>query len=220
MKMQAVLTGDIVGSSELSHEDHRRVVDLVKSVADAYPDVVVGKVDVFSGDSWQMLVSDCSSSLRIALYLRALLKREMGPGIDSRVSIAWGEVEMAQVNLERISESTGEVFTASGRGIGLLKRSNRLHFSALNVPVLDVAVRGMLGLVDALAGQWSREQARAIVASLEGMTQAAIAEEFGIAQSTVNKSLQAALFTQIEELLGSVDEVLVLVNGEKNHPAG
>ncbi|MEN8254090.1 MAG: hypothetical protein ABFR33_01340 [Verrucomicrobiota bacterium] len=128
--MQAVLTGDVVGSSGLSPEDHRKVVHIVKSAADVFPDAVVGSVDVYSGDSWQMLLSDCSMSLRIALYLRASLKREKAFSVDSRVSIAWGEADMKQVNMERISESTGDLFTVSGRGLKTLKKPSLMGFSS------------------------------------------------------------------------------------------
>ncbi|QBG46298.1 hypothetical protein EGM51_02355 [Verrucomicrobia bacterium S94] len=90
-EMYAVLTGDIVGSSALSPEEHRQVVRTVKAVSEVFPDAVIGSVDFFSGDSWQLLVSDCSRSLAVALYVRAGLKREKRLAVDSRISIAWGK---------------------------------------------------------------------------------------------------------------------------------
>ncbi len=206
--MQAVLTGDIVGSSGLSPENHRKVVRAVKSVADAFPDAVVGAVDVYSGDSWQMLVSDCGLSLRIAVYLRAILKREKDFSVDSRVSIAWGDVDMEQVDAERMSESTGELFTASGRGLVELKKASLMCFSVLHDDYLSAAVGGALGLVDVLIRQWSTEQARAVAATLMGRTQAAIAAEFGVGQSSINKSLQAAHWLEIESTLNSIDKII------------
>ncbi len=196
--MHAVLTGDIVGSSGLSPEEHREVVAIVKSVANVFPDAVVGKVDVFSGDSWQMLVSDCGMSLRIALYLRASLKREKAFSVDSRVSMAWGEIDMEQVNLERMSESTGELFTLSGRGLDGLKKRSLMCFSMLSDASLSAALGLSIGLLDVLVRHWSREQARAVAESLQGKTQAAIAATFGVSQAAINQSLQAANWGEIE----------------------
>ncbi len=215
--MSAVLTGDIIGSSGLSPEEHRKVVAIVKSVAHVFPDEVVGRVDVFSGDSWQMLVSDCGMSLRIALYLRAILKREKAFSVDSRISIAWGEVDMEQVNVERVSESTGELFTLSGRGLAELKKAALMCFSALHDDYLSAAVGGSLGLIDVLVQQWSWEQARAVVATLAGKTQVAIAAEFGVGQSSINKSLQAAHWMEIASTLNCLDGILEITLQGDNH---
>ncbi len=208
--MHAVLTGDIVGSSGLSPEEHREVVAIVKSVANVFPDAVVGKVDVFSGDSWQMLVSDCGMSLRIALYLRASLKREKAFSVDSRVSMAWGEIDMEQVNLERMSESTGELFILSGRGLAGLKKRSLMCFSMLSDAPLSAALGLSIGLLDVLVRHWSREQARAVAESLQGKTQAAIAETFGVSQAAINQSLQAANWGEIEGFAHQFDAFGVL----------
>jgi hypothetical protein len=212
--MHAVLTGDIVGSSALTPEEHRKVVGIVKSVASAFPEIVVGAVDVFSGDSWQMLLNDCGESFKIALYLRASLKRQKAFSIDSRISVVWGDVDLNQVNPSRISESTGETFTASGRGLARLKKPALMCFSALTDPRLSLAVDGMVRLMDALVRQWSPEQARAIAETLLGKTQQEIAEEFDVGQSSINKSLQAALWPDVDYAIGQLGELV------KNHPFG
>lgn len=206
--MHAVLTGDIVGSSGLSPEGHREVVAIVKSVAGVFPDAVVGRVDVFSGDSWQMLVSDCGMSLRIALYLRASLKREKAFSVDSRVSIAWGETDMEQVSPERISESTGGLFTASGRGLRELRKPALMAFAMEGNETLRLAVDAALRLLDTLVRTWSPEQARAVAATLLDRTQAEIAAEFGVGQSSVNKSLQAAFWPDIEPVLEQLEQAV------------
>ena len=197
----AVLTGDVVGSSELSPEEHRRVVELIKSVKKVFSNAVIGTIDVFSGDSWQMLFSDFGSALRSALYLRAILKMEKDFSVDSRISMAWGRLDMGQVNTQRISESTGELFTFSGRGVQGLKKPMLMCFSAPRRPAFSAAVDSSFRLMDTLVRQWSREQARAVAGTLLGRTQAEIAGEFGIGQSSVNKSLQAAHWPEIESTL-------------------
>ena len=199
--MHAVLTGDIVGSSGLSPEDHRKVVRIVKSVADVFPDVVVGGVDVYSGDSWQMLVSDCGMSLRGALYLRASLKREKAFSVDSRISIAWGEVDMELVDMESMSESTGDLFVASGRGLEGLKKTSLMCFASSEKKPFSMAMDSSLRLLDVLLRRWSPQQARAMAGVLLGKTQMEISRETGVTQSTINKSLQTAFWPDIEPVL-------------------
>jgi hypothetical protein len=217
--MHAVLTGDIVGSSALSSEEHRKAVGIVKSVPEVFPVPVIGPVDFFSGDSWQLLVSDCKTSLPIALYVRASLKREKLFTVDSRISIAWGEVDMAQVNPERMSESTGDLFTVSGRALNGLKKNALMCFTLLNNDDLTMSLGSTVTLLDVLVRQWSWEQARAVAESLKGKTQSEIAAEFGVGQSSINKSLQAAHWTEISTALRSIESTTVLAL-DKNHPAG
>lgn len=212
--MHAVLTGDIVGSSALSPEGHRQMVGIIKSVAAVFPAAVVGSVDVFSGDSWQMLLNDHGMSFKVALYLRASLKREKALSIDSRVSIVWGSVDPEQVNPERISESTGAIFTASGRGLTGLKKPARMCFAALSDDMLARALSGTVRLIDALVRQWSPEQARAVAGTLLGKTQQEIADELGVGQSSINKSLQTALWPDVDYAIQQLDEWI------KNHPEG
>ena len=206
--MQAVLTGDIVGSSVLTPEEHRKVVGIIKSIADVYPEALIGSVDVFSGDSWQMLVKDSRLSLNIALYLRASLKREKGLSIDSRISIAWGTADMEQVNEDRISESTGDLFTASGRGLAGLKKPALMCFTAQADEFLSMAVNGTVRLMDALIRQWSPEQARAIAETLLGKTQQEIATKLGVSQPAVHKSLQAAYWMEVEASLHELEQIM------------
>ncbi|MDF7798237.1 hypothetical protein P4C99_02090 [Pontiellaceae bacterium B1224] len=217
--MHAVLTGDIVGSSTLSPEEHRKMVGIVKSVPQVFPDAVVGAVDFFSGDSWQLLLTDSKALLLVVLYVRASLKREKDFTVDSRISIAWGGVDMKQVNLERMSESTGELFTVSGRALAGLKKNTRMCFTALDDECLTMSVGAAVELLDVLVRQWSREQARAVAESLRGRTQTEIAEELAVSQSSINKSLQAAHWTEILSAQNLIHSAMMLTL-TKNHPAG
>ncbi|MBN2703954.1 MAG: hypothetical protein JXR23_07060 [Pontiellaceae bacterium] len=199
--MCAVLTGDVVDSSSLSPELHSRVIGLLKSMNKAFPEVVFGEVDVFRGDSWQLVLSKASAALRVALYLRACLKRERAFSVDSRISIALGEENLRQVNLVRVSESTGELFTASGRGLSRLSGDVCMSISVLQNEPLSAALDGMIVLVDSLVRSWSVEQARAVAGMLMGQTQREIAETFGVGQSSIHKSLRAAHWSEIERVL-------------------
>lgn len=53
-----------------------------------YDTVIPYPVDVFRGDSWQLLINDPEKFFEIALYFRSLLKaKSEESNIDTRVSI-------------------------------------------------------------------------------------------------------------------------------------
>ncbi|QBG46299.1 hypothetical protein EGM51_02360 [Verrucomicrobia bacterium S94] len=90
-------------------------------------------------------------------------------------------------------------------------------FSLLNNECLTRSIGCAVGLLDVLVRQWSREQARAVAESLKGSTQTEIASAFGVGQSSINKSLQAAHWAEISSALGSIGSIAALV-AENNHP--
>lgn len=74
-------------------------------------------MDIFSGDSWQVLIEHAHLSIRVVLYLRFLVEAIKGLKADTRITLVWGIIDERNVNPERMSESTGEAFTLSGRAL-------------------------------------------------------------------------------------------------------
>ena len=116
-KIYAVLTGDLVKSSRLSSEMSSRAMDLIKDgaskFAELHPGSVIGKVDTFRFDGWQLLLGKPELALHAALFLRSILKMESTPEskLDTRVSIGIGSAE--SIDEDKISNSSGPAFTAS-----------------------------------------------------------------------------------------------------------
>ena len=69
-RIYAVIMGDIVGSSRLVSEEgerlHQVMVESSRSVQQAFGEIVPIGVDIFRGDSWQMLLSEPPQALRVA----------------------------------------------------------------------------------------------------------------------------------------------------------
>lgn len=204
-KTWAVLTGDIVGSSKLEPTVLKAVMQRLRESAVLFGQVfdgsVRGKLDVYSGDGWQLLVPDWRRSLRAGLYLRAVLKSEEMFKTDTRVAIAWGPVDEADVNPARISESTGPAFTRSGRALAEMKRHDRL---ALDIGSTDWPGK-LLGtsvkLIDELASGWTPRQAIVLAAALIDESQGDIAERLGVSQPTVNRLLRRAGWQGMDRFL-------------------
>src|SRR5688572_19404575 len=95
-KKYAVLTGDVVGSSRFEPADLKALMQRLRKGAEdfskVFPGVVRGRLDVFSGDGWQLLLEDWRMALRAALFLRAVVRSERLKA-DTRVAIGVGRID-------------------------------------------------------------------------------------------------------------------------------
>jgi hypothetical protein len=201
----AVLTGDLVRSSKLASGDLRGLMQDLRDGANhfavAFPGAISGELDVFSGDGWQVLMPDWRRSLRAALFLRAVVRSAETTKADTRIAIGWGPVDQAGLNLQRISESTGEAFTRSGRALKEMRRHSRLVLDAALPSGEARYLRVALGLVDEVAASWTPRQAQTLALALLGQRQAEIAAETGRRQPTVQQALRTAGWRGVEALL-------------------
>ena len=175
-KIYAVLTGDLVRSSRLTIADSKNAMAGLRRVAgeigQQHPAAVVGRIDTFRHDSWQLLLGQPALAFRIAVLMRAALKMESDADTkyDTRVSIGIGRVEL--ISKRRISDSRGPAFTDSGKGLDELV-GQRLAFSAEDDrPIRWQAVKnGIVPLLDCVVGDWTPTESRAVYGALKGWTQ-------------------------------------------------
>ncbi len=208
----AVITGDIVESSGLSVPDRQRLVKVIgecsRQIRRIYGKIIPLDVDLFRGDSWQVLLTDPVLSLRVSLMFRALLRWRMeSSGFDTRLAIGVGRVD--SISRRRVSEGAGEAFRASGLALDSLKK-RRMAFafpgSELE-PSLDVFVH----LLDEIVVRWSDRQARAIVGALQGWTQKKIAETWEVSritQQAVALHLEAAGWHAVDRGVRGFEKLL------------
>jgi hypothetical protein len=204
-KLYAVVTGDIVNFSKLPG-DQRKRLDLImkegsKAIKKTFKGSVPMEVDVFRGDSWQLLVTDLSLSLEVGLFLRAHLRASMGTGnFDTRLAIGIGTVDY--IPDDRVSKGDGEAFRNSGEALERMKKGSAMNFRYPGWEH-EESINVMLQLIDVLAKNWSDRQALAITGALRGLTQ----EEIGrlwkppIKQQSVNGHLQRAGWFAIEKAI-------------------
>jgi len=218
-EVYAVLTGDIVSSSRINQQRGNRVLEEIlaveKNIKGQFPSSVHAGIDVFRGDSWQLVVRDPISALRIALYFRAQLRSTAG--MDSRISIGYGTVDYLPA--EEVSTGTGAAFTLSGMGMKELLKPVRmkLKFSLEQNSTLTRSLDTITGLIDLQVQRWTRKQAAASAGSLVGMTQEQIAFNWAdepVSQQAISQHLESAGWYQIRESLlfmeGVLPEVLKL----------
>jgi hypothetical protein len=193
-----VITGDVVASSQLALGVRERLLQEMKA-ASAHLQEVFGlavplAVDIYGGDSWQVLVTRPHLALRVGLTFRAHLLASVAPDsrqpIDTRLAIARGRVDL--VPRERVSEGEGSAFRLSGRALERM-RDRRMAFVSdgrSHLDDWDVTVH----LLDELMRGWTARQARAMIGALQGWTQERIAGLWTpcVSQPTVANHLRAA----------------------------
>ncbi len=207
----AVLTGDLVKSAELDPVNLRMILQRLQEGQDRfgsiYANSIVGRIAIFSGDSWQVLMSQLNLSFRFALYLRALVKATEGLNADIRIAVAWGQVDEETLNPDNISESTGEAFTLSGRALAEMAKSKHLAMKISENLGQDLhggltVLPPTMLLLDEIPSFWTEKQAKLVVHALLGKKkkQNQIASELILASPTVKKGLNASGWGSIKGL--------------------
>jgi hypothetical protein len=207
----AVITGDIVASSRQSPEDRRKLAGILKQaskeIAHKYPNSVPQSIDVFRGDSWQLVLTNPTISLTAAVLFRAsvIAASPSTVRIDTRLAIGVGPIDYWPPS--RVSEGNGEAYKASGSALDSLESSAQMKFATAEPveqnPLLDATVR----LLDAIIQEWTVSQALAIKGRLLGLTQQMIARRWPkpITQQTIARHLARAHWPAVANALQIIE---------------
>lgn len=224
----AVATGDIAQSNRLSAEQRRVLPAALREVDEIVraqlPEAFVPGlgIDVFRGDSWQMLIADWPRALRVVVLAGALLASHRDlRGVKTRAAIAIGPIEYLPAG--RVSEGSGPAYTASGRALDRIDKRRptpplTVTFEAVadaaEVPEL-VAVTAPLAdaaavLLGTLTWQWTAAQALAVVGALRGRTQKQIAEAWPepTTQQAVAAHLRSVSWRTVADAMARVETAL------------
>lgn len=193
----AVLSGDIVRSTELSHNMYE---DLLYTLHNQLTFIRTlnpnNRFEITRGDSFQVLIQDAENAATYALLLRTSLKSE-NKNYDCRISIAIGH----DVSIRHtIASSTGDAFTLSGRALDNMT-SDTLKVSTLLQPFNEHF--GLLTkYLDAQISAMTERQCAItyiILKNQQSLTQKEIAELLGVNRVSVNRSINTANLNLITE---------------------
>lgn len=193
MTTRAVLTGDLVNSTQLNPASLTRARQTLLAAAEeieGWDKAVVGaQAEFFRGDSWQLLLMKPQFFLRGAIFLRASL-RGADEDWDTRIAVGLGRVD--KVDKQRTSLSSGEAFTLSGRTLDGIGAANMAVAAGPGIPGGGLAP--LTHICSVLVDDWSQKQAQAarLALSPQPPTQAEMADRLGITQQSVSKTLAAA----------------------------
>ena len=192
MKIHAVITGDIVRSESIGLDKRDLLLNMLRHIHNELQSLSAMKMEIYRGDSFQIIVSNPAQSLRIASMIRTYLigntpKGEKGTW-DARISIGIGSIDY---NGESIVVSDGEAFKLSGRGLDSIEKSRLAVATCWNE--VNEEVNASIGFVDNLISSLSANQAQLLyLAIAEQLPQVEIEAKTGKSQQNISKTLNAA----------------------------
>ena len=191
-----VLTGDIVGSTNLTKAQLSKLQSVLKACLDALKQDDLASLDIYRGDGWQMDFDNRAPGLREALYIRASLRAE-NDAFETRIAVACGP------EMSILLGNNTETYIASGRALDDMPRDILLSHAA-GGPLQAATV-----LADHLSQGWTRAQAMAIRPFLlkgSGITQKQVANDLTISRQAVGQALDAAGYHVIDRALRAIEE--------------
>lgn len=191
----AVLTGDIIASSDLAPAALDAALEALGAAALSINGAAFARR---GGDSWQLAAPHPACALRYALVLRAAL-RSLGKEHATRIAIATGAGSIPASN--DLNAAHGPAFTDSGRLLAALPAHATMAHAAGGA--LDASTR----LADHISAAWTPAQARAMRLMLlpSPGPRAEAAAQLGITRQAVDQALWSAGYPALDAALHLIE---------------
>jgi hypothetical protein len=183
--IKGVITGDLVNSTRIAPEWRKDVVDALNKCVSDFMSITPIKIEMYRGDSFQVVVDKAEQTLSVAIALRSKLKASTPEGVDTwdaRVSVGIGEIFFES---DHVVTSDGEAFRLSGRAfdsIGKKKLTVLTPWEDLNM-AMEVNTR----FADEIISSWTARQARVVYHSILSLKiQKEMAEELDMTRQNFN----------------------------------
>lgn len=208
MAESAVITADIVNSTQLSKTDSKKLMKNLQQMLQAH------KYEFFRGDSFQVYIKSPMEALWLLLQLRTaamkLSSEASTPIADIRACIGIGAVKLP---IKFLKTADDEAFILSGRTFDKMKPDQRLAIiSAEKNETINLGLRVIAHFIDYLFQRLTTKQASVVFELLMKRTQTETARKLKKSQATIHKHTQSAGWPEIEKLLM---EYQLLVNAIK-----
>ncbi len=186
MPNYAVLTGDIIKSSQLPDGGLSRIFENLQTAADLLT-AWQGQPAFLTrnrGDGWQMVATP-DMALRTMFIARAAV-RMTDKRFDTRVALSIGAGTIDGTDL---ADAAGPAFTASGQALETMPK--RRSFA---VDPSGGTTDAILRLSEEIIGRWTDTQAAIALSALNPSrpTQSELAAHFGISQQAIQQTIDAA----------------------------
>lgn len=197
MAVSAVITADIVNSTQLPKADAKKLMKTLINILQAY------KYEFFRGDSFQVYLKSPVEALWLLLQMRAcamkLPSETSMPVTDIKASIGIGAVK---VPIKFLKTATDEAFILSGRTFDKMSTSQRLAIvSNEKNNTANIGLRVIAHFIDYLFQRLTTKQASVVFELLMKRNQTETAKRLKKSQATIHKHTQSAGWPEIEKLL-------------------
>lgn len=198
-KRVAVLTGDLIGSTEGGVDRIERSMALLRSEAALISEKTNSdtRFTRYRGDGWQIYLENPGDFLWAVVFLTAVLKADAHGSLPTRIGIGLGTA--AGLGATDLSSASGTAFIHSGRALDDMKVGETLDLAG---DATDDIQRAVIYFIDDCMSGWTQEQAEAVALILTpgtNWTQARMAYELGISRQAVGARLKAARYARIND---------------------
>lgn len=184
--IKGVITGDIVNSTKIATEWKEKIVEALNECAADFIDLTPVKVEMYRGDSLQVVVDKAEHALSVAIALRAKLKAttpEKTEIWDARLSLGVGKISFES---ENITTSDGEAFRLSGRSFDNIGKKRLVISSPWSD--FDNNIELVTRFADDIITSWTAKQAMVVYQSmLYPKLQKELANDLGMTKQNFNK---------------------------------
>lgn len=188
--MKCVITSDVVNSTKISAEKRDILLSVLQRIENDLQTICVTNIEVYRGDSFQVLVEDASKGMLCAILIRAGLMcfAPEEDKWDARLSLGIGDV---QYENRRVTMSDGEAFRLSGRTFEEIGK-RRLVVTTISEDINEELTLSCAFADDIISG-WSKKQAQLMYqVLLKGTPRKELADLHSTSVQNIGKKLRAA----------------------------
>lgn len=210
----AVITGDLVKSSELEYADRglflpylRESFMFVEEQLQLHDDILL-PFGIFRGDSFQVVVTRPERALlaSVLMSLKLSLFDAEENNFAARISIGIGTIEYVP-NSGNVGEADGVAFRISGKMLDRMKQNDQNLLVTTPNPAMNLLLEAECAFFDLIVARWTKIQKEILLEKLSGSTQEEIASQHGKSQSTISQSLKAAGFDVVKKFLSNYEHL-------------
>ena len=198
MNINAVITADIVASTQLSRTDSKKLMKNLLLLLNPHLH------EFFRGDSFQVYVKSAEDALPLLLQLKTVALKTLtdtsAPVTDIKACIGIGSVKLPVKTLRTAND---EAFILSGRQFDKMKPAQRVAIvcSEKN-ETAGIGLRVIAQFLDYIFLHMTPKQASVVFELLMKRTQIETARRLKKSQATVHKHTQSSGWPEIEKLVG------------------
>jgi len=198
--IKAVLTGDIIQSRKLDNEGMDKVLECLHITFNEIQEKILkeeGHLEVYRGDSFQILINEAHLALKVAIILKSRLRSLFNTKTttkgttqvksDARIAIGIGSVRMQN---NKIIESQGEAFELSGIELDKMKNEALKLSIKTPWPAINDELKVNILFAENTINSWSAKTAESVFRYLlYDETQEMQAKHLQISQPAIQKRL-------------------------------
>ncbi len=205
MAIHAVLTADIVNSTQLSQTTEKKLLKCLQQLLTPH------RFEFYRGDSFQVFMKNATAALQTALLCRTAAISIAGSAAiasDIRISIGIGKVRNP---VKALGTARGEAFVLSGRAFDELTTAGTRLVMAASNSLANEGLQVIGNYLNAIFKDMTGKQASVIFELLKGETQQTVAVKLKKSKSTIHQHVSAGRWPEIENLLQQYTNIINLL---------